>query len=177
MWGKCKIVNFSWLLFSTLVIGQNLLTQKNTLSTWSVNAFYCVNGLHVGLYILCVKIRTFLCGESTVVAKQKKLLSTLPGSLFKSFHIRRLQKHLFSHTNPYILNVTQQCWWSYFELGLPVLKREPMRFKLNITFLDFIFFCLGDVQICRHFDTSFVFFFSPICRIYSINRPGHFLNV
>ena len=31
MWGTCKIVNFFWLLFSTLVIGQNLLTQKNTL--------------------------------------------------------------------------------------------------------------------------------------------------
>ena len=28
MWGTCKIVNFSWLLFSTLVIGENLLTQK-----------------------------------------------------------------------------------------------------------------------------------------------------
>ena len=27
MWGTCKIVNSSWLLFSTLVIGQNLLTQ------------------------------------------------------------------------------------------------------------------------------------------------------
>ena len=40
MWGTCKIVNFSWLLFSTLVIGQNLLTQKNTLSKWSVNAFF-----------------------------------------------------------------------------------------------------------------------------------------
>ena len=49
MWGTCKIVNFFWLLFSTLVIGQNLLTQKNTLSKWSVNAFNCVNGLHVGL--------------------------------------------------------------------------------------------------------------------------------
>ena len=36
MWGTFKIVNFSWLLFSTLVIGQNLLTQKNTLSKWSV---------------------------------------------------------------------------------------------------------------------------------------------
>ena len=51
MWGTCKIVNFSCLLFSTLVIGQNLLIQKNTLSKWSVNAFYCVNGLHVGLCI------------------------------------------------------------------------------------------------------------------------------
>ena len=28
MWGTFKIVNVSWLLFSTLVIGQNLLTQK-----------------------------------------------------------------------------------------------------------------------------------------------------
>ena len=59
MWGTCKIINFSWLLFSTLVIGQNLLTQKNTLSKWSVNAFYCVNGLHVGLCILCVKMTKF----------------------------------------------------------------------------------------------------------------------
>ena len=66
MWGTCEIVNFSWLLFSTLVIGQNLLTQKNTLSEWSVNAFYCMNGLHVGLCIPWVKMRTFLCGESTV---------------------------------------------------------------------------------------------------------------
>ena len=64
MWGTCKIVNFSWLLFSTLVIGQNLLTLKNTHSKCSVNAFYCVNGLHVGLCILCVKMRTLLCGES-----------------------------------------------------------------------------------------------------------------
>ena len=30
MWGTRKIVNFSWLLFSTLVIGQNLLTHKKT---------------------------------------------------------------------------------------------------------------------------------------------------
>ena len=37
MWGTCKIVNFSWLLFSTLVIGQNLKTQKNTQTKWSVN--------------------------------------------------------------------------------------------------------------------------------------------
>ena len=83
MWGTCKIVNFSWLLFSTLVIGQNLSTRKNTLSKWSVNAFYCVNCLHVGLCTLCVKKRTFLCGEGTVAAQQKKLLSTLPGSLLK----------------------------------------------------------------------------------------------
>ena len=68
MWGTCKIVNVSWLLFSTLVISQYLLTQKNTLSKWSVNAFYCVNGLHVGLYILCVKMRTYLGVESNVAA-------------------------------------------------------------------------------------------------------------
>ena len=28
MWAKCKIVNFSWLLFSTLLFGQNLLRTK-----------------------------------------------------------------------------------------------------------------------------------------------------
>ena len=28
MWGTRKIVNFSWIFFSTFVIGQNLLTQK-----------------------------------------------------------------------------------------------------------------------------------------------------
>ena len=48
---------------------------------WSENAFYCVNGLHV--CILSVKMRIFLCGESTVATLQKKLLSTLPGSLLK----------------------------------------------------------------------------------------------
>ena len=47
MWGTCKIVNFyfSWLLFATLMIGQNLLTQKNTctLSRWGLNtSFYHV---------------------------------------------------------------------------------------------------------------------------------------
>ena len=73
MWGTCKIVNFSWLLFSTLVIGQNLLTQKNTLSKWSINAFYYVNGLRVGLCILCVKMRTFLCEESSVARITKEI--------------------------------------------------------------------------------------------------------
>ena len=71
MWGTCKIVNFSWLLFSTLVIGKNLLTQKNTLSKWSVNTFYCVNGLHVGLGILCLKMRTFLCGKAPLTHNKR----------------------------------------------------------------------------------------------------------
>ena len=43
------------------------------------------------MHSLC-KMRTFLCGESTVAAKQKKLLSTLPGSLLiqnktRLFHV------------------------------------------------------------------------------------------
>ena len=33
-----------------------------------LNAFYCPNSLHVGLSILCIKMRTFLCRESTVAA-------------------------------------------------------------------------------------------------------------
>ena len=60
MCGTCKIVNFSWLLFAALMIEQNLLTQKYTLSKWSLNIFYRVNGLSVGLCILC--------GKSTVAA-------------------------------------------------------------------------------------------------------------
>ena len=30
MCGTCKIVNFSWSLFATLMIGQNLLTKKHS---------------------------------------------------------------------------------------------------------------------------------------------------
>ena len=39
------------------------------------------------------------------------ILSKVSCFLLKSFHFRRLQKRLFyfSHTNPYILNVAQQC--------------------------------------------------------------------
>ena len=38
--------------------------------------------------------------------------------LFKSSHIRRLQKQsYFSRTNPCISKVTHQCRWSYFDLG------------------------------------------------------------
>ena len=42
--------------------------------------FIAVKGLHVGLCILYVKMRTLLCGEGTVAAEQTKLLSTLPES-------------------------------------------------------------------------------------------------
>ena len=68
MWKTCKTVNLSLLLFATPMIGQNLLTQEDTLSKWSFNTFYCVNGLSVGLCILCVKMRIFLCGENTLSA-------------------------------------------------------------------------------------------------------------
>ena len=38
------------------------------------------------------------------------ILSKVSCFLLKSFHFRRLRKRqFFSHTNPYILNVTQQC--------------------------------------------------------------------
>ena len=41
--------------------------------------------------------------------------------LFKSFAFAGYRNNcFFSHTIPYILNVTQQCWWSYFDLGSPV---------------------------------------------------------
>ena len=38
--------------------------------------------------------------------------------LLKSFAFVGYRNNCFSsHTIPYILNVTQQCWWSYFDLG------------------------------------------------------------
>ena len=41
--------------------------------------------------------------------------------------IYRLQKRdVFSHTNPYISYVTQQCRYSYFELGLPVVVQDQL---------------------------------------------------
>ena len=66
MCGSCKIVNISWPLFATLVIGRNVLTQKYTLSKWSLNTFSFVNSLFVDLCTLCVKMKTFLCEESVL---------------------------------------------------------------------------------------------------------------
>ena len=54
MWGTCKTVNFSWLLFATLVTGQNLLTQKAPFKMEFKYIFYQVNGLSIGLCILCL---------------------------------------------------------------------------------------------------------------------------
>ena len=76
MWGTCKIVNFSWLSF--FVIGQNLLTQKNTLSKWSVNTFYWVNGLYVGLCILCANMRTFLRGKAPLPHNKRNCYPPYP---------------------------------------------------------------------------------------------------
>ena len=66
MCGSCKIVNISWPLFATLVIGRNVLTQKYTLLKWSLNTFSFVNSLFEDLCTLCVKMKTFLCEESVL---------------------------------------------------------------------------------------------------------------
>ena len=74
-------------------------------------------------------LRVVLCKLVPITPRRKltRNLSKVSRFLFKSFYIRRLQKQLFFfHTNPYILNVTQQCRWSYFELGSPVRKRAPL---------------------------------------------------
>ncbi|CAH3127993.1 unnamed protein product [Porites lobata] len=56
-----------------------------TAATKFVNAFYCVNGLHVGLCILCVKMRTFLCGESTMASAEGLHLTLVFFNAFLSF--------------------------------------------------------------------------------------------
>ena len=44
MWGTCKTVNFSWLLFPTFMIGQNLLThKKNPFKTKYNNNLIIIN--------------------------------------------------------------------------------------------------------------------------------------
>ena len=69
MWGTCKIVNFSWLLFAiSHMIGRNLFTHKKYPLKWSLNTIYFVNCLIVGLCILCVKMKTFLCEVKIVNA-------------------------------------------------------------------------------------------------------------
>ena len=78
MWGTSNFVNFFWLLFSTLVIGQNFKHQKKTLSKWSLNTFYRVNGFSVGFCILCVKMTTFLCRGSTLPHNTKKCFPPYP---------------------------------------------------------------------------------------------------
>ena len=81
MWGTCKIVNFSWLLFSTLVIGQNLLTQKKHPFKVDCKCILLRNRPSCRFTHSLCKNENIICGESTVAAYQNKLLSTLPGSL------------------------------------------------------------------------------------------------
>ena len=61
-------------------------------------------------------------------------LSEVSRFLFKSFHICGLQKHCFvPHTNSDIVKVTQQCRWSYFELGPSVRQPAVVRFSYAAT--------------------------------------------
>ena len=70
---KCETVNFSWWLFSTLMISRNLLIQKYHISNakWSSNTFYFINCLSVVLWILCVKMKSFVC-EERVLPQNKR---------------------------------------------------------------------------------------------------------
>ena len=73
-----------------------------------------------GCFMACT-VNGFL-SETTQEAETYNF-SKVSRFLFKSFYIRRLQKQLFSsHTNLNTLNVAQQCRWSYFELGPPVVS-------------------------------------------------------
>ena len=48
------------------MIGRNLLTQKHTFQKSNLKTFYSINCLFVGLYILRVKMKTFLREESVL---------------------------------------------------------------------------------------------------------------
>ena len=62
-WEKCEIVNFSWLLFSTLMIGRNLLIQKILYIKMEFK------------YILFHRLHFIPMWGKSIVPKQKKLLS------------------------------------------------------------------------------------------------------
>ena len=97
MWGTCKIVNFSWLLFATLNDWSKSFNIKNTLSKWSLNTFYRVNGLSVGLCILCVKMRTFLCGESTLPHNKRNCFPPYPDHYLMQFSISLINPFTNDH--------------------------------------------------------------------------------
>ena len=78
MWATRKIVKlFSAIVFNSCDWSKSFNT-KNTLSKWSVNTFYWVNGLYVGLCILCVNIRTFLRGKAPLPHNKRSCYPPYP---------------------------------------------------------------------------------------------------
>ena len=71
MWEKYEIVNFSWLLFLTLMISWNLLIKKYHISKWSLNTFHFINCFSVVLWIFCVKMKSFV-SEERVLPQNKR---------------------------------------------------------------------------------------------------------
>ena len=100
-WGMCKIVNVFWLL--TLMIGRNLSTQKHTFQRSNLKTFYFITCLFVGLCILCVKMKTFLCEES-VLPKQNKLLPVLPRSLLNT-QDSVITTNIIQNSSPFLIGL------------------------------------------------------------------------
>ena len=65
--GHVKLSTFLGFFYNSYKWSKSIKThtQKN-LSKWSLNTFYRINGLSLGLCIVCVKMRTLICGESTL---------------------------------------------------------------------------------------------------------------
>ena len=100
----------------------------------------CVTSLLCGPRANLWPFYGFLCKRFSLYIKTHKsacgphgrdvthILSKVSCFLLKSFlFVGYRNDRFFSHTNPYILNVTQQCRCSYFELGLPV----PDHYQIN----------------------------------------------
>ena len=90
MWGTRKISKLSLVIVcNSYDWSKSMNTKKLPFKiTWT--SFYCVNGLPVGSYNLCVKMRTCLCGERTLPQNQRNCFPPLPGSLLKlpvDFHL------------------------------------------------------------------------------------------
>ena len=83
-WNAKKVLTFLLSVLTSDWLKQQKLTKKNTLSKWSVNAFYCVNSHHVGLCILCVKMRTLLCGKAPLPHNKRNCYPPLVYNYAKS---------------------------------------------------------------------------------------------
>ena len=64
MCGTCKIVNFSWLLFAALMIGQNLLTKKHPFKMEFKYILSHKRPFRRFMHSLCKNENILMCGKA-----------------------------------------------------------------------------------------------------------------
>ena len=127
MWATRKIVKlFSAIVFNSCDWSKSFNT-KNTLSKWSVNTFYWVNGLYVGLCILCVNIRTFLRGKAPLPHNKRSCYPPYPDHYL---NLATIIKFKYEREKKRIMVVVVK--WSHRPFFFPSLVTVPEAFaKVN----------------------------------------------